>query len=220
MRICCISDTHGRHYEFPPGSMPESDTLIFAGDAGFESLSDQNRVRGFFHWLGEQPAKNKIAIAGNHDAYCALNPTLVKECATSEGVIYLNEEEVVIDELKFWGSPYSLEFYNWWFQIDRTKEAAMRHWNRIPDDCDVVILHGPPMGILDSITDEGERLGDIWLLNRILEVKPKLCCYGHIHGYRHWPSDQKIETENTIFVNASMCDEQYNLVHRPVVIEL
>ena len=45
-------------------------------------------------------------------------------------------------------------------------------------------------------------------------VKPKLNVFGHIHvgyGYK--------EYEGVLFVNASTCDEGYNPVNKPIVVE-
>jgi Icc-related predicted phosphoesterase len=54
----------------------------------------------------------------------------------------------------------------------------------IEEDTDIVITHGPPKGILDITNSHGiyyERTGDKHLLNRILEVKPQLHIFGHLH---------------------------------------
>lgn len=52
------------------------------------------------------------------------------------------------------------------------------------------------------------------LLDRIMLVKPKLNVFGHIHcgyGYK--------EYEGILFVNASTCNEAYEPVNKPIVVE-
>ena len=62
MKIVCISDTHGLHWNL---TVPDGDILIHAGDVTrygtFEDLYDFNK------YLGSLPHPYKIVIAGNHD---------------------------------------------------------------------------------------------------------------------------------------------------------
>jgi Icc-related predicted phosphoesterase len=47
----------------------------------------------------------------------------------------------------------------------------------------VLITHGPPLGILDlHIGDRIEQCGCRSLLSRVLQVKPRYHCFGHIHN--------------------------------------
>jgi hypothetical protein len=52
----------------------------------------------------------------------------------------------------------------------------------VPDfpNVDVVMTHGPPMGILDK-TNRGEPVGCEHLLRAARRCKPLLHCFGHIH---------------------------------------
>jgi Icc-related predicted phosphoesterase len=53
------------------------------------------------------------------------------------------------------------------------------------------------------------------LTKRILEVKPKLAVAGHIHsGYGRY------EIGSTVFINASLVNNQYIPMHPPVVVEI
>jgi 3',5'-cyclic AMP phosphodiesterase CpdA len=45
--------------------LPEGDVLIHAGD--FTMRGRPKAIRKFNAWLGRQPHKHKIVIAGNHD---------------------------------------------------------------------------------------------------------------------------------------------------------
>lgn len=45
---------------------------------------------------------------------------------------------------------------------------------------DVVMTHGPPMGILDAVQN-GDHVGCSHLLRAMRRCKPRLHCFGHIH---------------------------------------
>ncbi|KAF2131933.1 Metallo-dependent phosphatase, partial [Dothidotthia symphoricarpi CBS 119687] len=51
----------------------------------------------------------------------------------------------------------------------------------IPAGTDIVMTHGPPKYVLDSTAD-GQSAGCEHLRRAIERVKPKLHCFGHIHG--------------------------------------
>ncbi|KAK4106352.1 hypothetical protein N658DRAFT_438710 [Parathielavia hyrcaniae] len=60
IRIVCVSDTHNKQPELPPG-----DVLIHAGDLTENGSFDE--VQAGLTWLSSQPHPFKILIAGNHD---------------------------------------------------------------------------------------------------------------------------------------------------------
>ena len=91
-----------------------------------------------------------------------------------------------------------------------------RKWASIPEGLDILVTHGPPMGILDR-TATDEAVGCEALRDRIaaMERPPRLHVFGHIHeayGIH--------ETPATIFANASICDLRYAAVNPAVVIDL
>ncbi|KAF2654142.1 Metallo-dependent phosphatase [Lophiostoma macrostomum CBS 122681] len=53
--------------------------------------------------------------------------------------------------------------------------------SRIPDGVDIVMTHGPPQYILDG-TGDGRSAGCEHLRRAVARVKPRLHCFGHIHG--------------------------------------
>ena len=89
-----------------------------------------------------------------------------------KNAIYLEDSGVVIDGLKFWGSPWTPEFFDWAFNARRGLQLFDK-WQKIPLDTDVLITHGPPAGILDLVvTRQGEaQVGCNDLLRRIHELK-------------------------------------------------
>ncbi len=115
---------------------------------------------------------------------------------------YLDQESAEIRGIKFYGSPYTPKFYAWGYQYERGPEAHA-HWASVPEDTHVLISHGPPRGILDAAHDHVNGAGMIpvgcaALLKRVLDVKPQLHVFGHIHD--HFGAARN---EHTTFVNAS-----------------
>jgi len=93
----------------------------------------------------------------------------------------LYDESIELDcGIKIWGSPYSPEFCGWAFSL-KSEADSCEHWKNIPDDTDILITHGPPLGILDRCSN-GHKAGDACLLKEVKErVKPKYHLFGHIH---------------------------------------
>ncbi len=206
MRLVCISDTHGRHGEL---SLPEGDFLLHAGD--FTSHGELAEIAMFNAWLGTLPHRRKVVIAGNHDFALERLPEIARPMLTH--AIYLEDEEVSLDGLRIYGSPWQPLFFNWAFNLERG-EPLKRKWERIPAGIDVLLTHGPPQGILD-LTSRGSPVGCADLLSAVARVKPRLHLFGHIHeAYGQ-------QTRGGVtYVNASSCDLRYRPVQEPIVIEL
>jgi Icc-related predicted phosphoesterase len=157
--------------------------------------------------------KYKICIAGNHDWLFETNGIIARE-KVPENVIYLEDQEVIIEGIKFYGTPVSLPFHNWAF--NRPEEKLKQHWEAIPDDVDVLITHQPPVGIMDWSVYDNKPTGSPSLYYEVLErIKPKIHCFGHIH------SGHGVKViEDTTFINASNLDEDYMCVYDPILVEL
>lgn len=206
MRIVAISDTHGLHRQM--GKLPDGDVLIHAGDClKYGTLQETS---DFNEWLGDQPHKHKVVIAGNHDWAFERTPDQATSLMTN--AIYLQGSGMVLDGINFWGGPWQPEFNNWAFNVHR--DQIHMHWMHIPKDTDVLITHGPPWEILD-LTPDGLRVGDAALARKVRRVKPKLHVFGHIHGCHGI-----IKRKGTIFANASICTEMYMPTNQPHVIDL
>lgn len=211
MELVLISDTHCQHHEI---ALPPGDVLVCAGD--FCSYGKLSEVEDFGHWLSELDYKHIVVVAGNHDWPFDRPGKRRKALRLLGDVTYLEDSRTVIDGVKFWGSPWQPQFYAWAFNLPRGK-ALRDKWAQIPEDTDVLITHGPPYGICDR-NMEGENVGCEDLLDRVLtEVRPKLHVFGHIHvGYgMNWRL-----LDGSIFVNASICDEQYLPTNQPVEVEI
>jgi len=204
----CISDTHGQHAKL---SVPDGDILIHAGD--FMAFGDTPKeIADFNHWLDKQAHRFKIVTAGNHDLMFERHPGAARELLGN--AIYLENSGVEVAGLKIWGSPVQPEFNNWAFNVARG-EAIRRYWKMIPPGTDVLVTHGPPFGVLDKSHPSTAHLGCEELAKAVEQIKPRLHVFGHIHGgYGSFTGD------GTRFVNASVVNEAYQLIHQPQVVKI
>lgn len=84
----------------------------------------------------------------------------------------------------------------------------------IPSDTDILITHGPPYGILD-VLDSEKHVGDVDLLKRVKEIKPKVHISGHIHE-----AYGRKKIGDTLFINASVLNEYDQLVNTAQIFEI
>ena len=209
MKIVCISDTHGLHRKLQV-EIPDGDILIHAGDlTAFGSLLE---VVDFVEWLGELPHQHKIVIAGNHDKYLEKgDPVAIR--ALFGNVIYLQDQQVEVSGLKIYGSPFTPLFFDWHFMLPRGPELQ-RKWAAIPDDTDILVTHGPARGYLDYAHYSRDHVGCSDLRDTVERLGIPLHCFGHIHAEAGIARNQK-----TMFCNACICNEAYQPVQAPQVIE-
>jgi Icc-related predicted phosphoesterase len=224
MRIVLISDTHGYHNAI---RVPDGDILIHAGD--LTASGEIAQVADAANWLGSLPHRRKIAIAGNHDLLFERSPKQATGLLRSAGVSYLQDAGINIDGLSIYGSPWQPEFMHWAFNVPRG--SLSRYWDQIPSGLDILITHGPPYGILDQRVPPGVRrvapweeeepfegsdhVGDEELLAAVEHKRPRIHIFGHIHrGYG------TKRNAHTMFYNACICNEEYEPVNKPWVIDL
>lgn len=212
MRLVCISDTHGDHRQL---SLPLGDVLLHAGDV--TAHGTEGDLEDFLDWFGSQPHRHRVFIAGNHDTVIEASPDETRRGAEKAGVVWLNDSGVDIDGISFWGSPITLRFHDWSF-MRNPGENIERHWRLIPESTDVLLTHGPPWGILDTVDRENgllENTGCPSLLERTRQVRPGLHVFGHIHEGRG-----EVLRHGVRHLNVSSMDKHYRIRHEPVVVDL
>lgn len=225
MRIWAISDTHTKHWSLIP---PDVDMVIHAGDMTNLRNPDMNlnELMDFLDWYEKLPIKYKIFIAGNHDTSIA-NNRIKRSDFIARGLIYLEHESVEIEGVKIFGSPYTPTFGTGWaFNKDRSKLDA--YWREIPEDTDIIVTHGPPMGILDltgmpnSSEDRKGLLacGCRALFRCVRRVKPHLHCFGHLHDEEDINNFGTYYNGTTHFINASVVDLRHNFKNEGVIFDL
>jgi Icc-related predicted phosphoesterase len=216
MSICIISDTHNKHKQltkfYDDGKLPEADVIIHCGD--ISSIGKEHEIRNFVKWFsGLEQFKHKIFIAGNHDKMFEYNGIMARQLIP-KNIIYLQDNGVEIDGIKFWGTPVQPIFHNWAF--NRSEEKLAQHWSFIPDDTDVLITHGPPNSIMDWSIYDKINTGSPSLYHEIMNrIKPIMNVMGHIHYCYGVKNINEIT-----FINASNLDEAYECVNPPIYIEL
>lgn len=211
MKILHISDTHGFHKHIPWERFDGIDMVIHSGDcSNYRDVARNSlEVFGFIEWYMTVPVKNKIFVAGNHDTSIERR-IYHKDSFTDRGIIYLEHEEVTIDGLKLFGSPYTPTFGEWSFM--KARDKINRMWEHIPTDTDILVTHGPAKGVRDLTEDYGGELkqcGDSSLMKWILKHTPKAHLFGHIHNMEGI-YNQGISIYNkstTIFSNGSCVDD-------------
>ncbi|KZZ93674.1 Metallophosphoesterase domain protein [Moelleriella libera RCEF 2490] len=215
-RFLILSDTHGKNFE--SGRFPQDliDVAVHCGDLTDGSRLEE--FRAAITLLKQINAPLKLVVAGNHDfalddaafdrikaeAIRAYQGTFedsmeaefghngaAKELlldARRDGIVYLDEglHTFTLDngaDLKIYSSPYTPS--NGWtsgFQYDDAHKFI------IPRGTDLVVTHGPPLGILDRHKDSSEdppkakRIGCPQLFQAVAKAQPRLHCFGHVHG--------------------------------------
>jgi predicted phosphodiesterase len=230
MRITLISDTHTKHDElsYDPKDLPGGDLLIHAGDI-MNSGYNSNDITSFCKWFdGLEQYDHKVFIAGNHDRKFEYAPEEAMEIVNSyKSIDYLQDDWVVVGDsdphdpnvktAKIYGSPWQPEFYNWAFNLPRQGKELEAKWAAIPTDTDILITHGPAQGHLDTSGPpyNEPNLGCPLLRHHIDTVsRPKIHVCGHIHGGYGYKFDGQ-----THFFNASILNERYEYVNKPVTFD-
>jgi predicted phosphodiesterase len=213
MKIVAMSDLHGQL----PRHVPVCDLLLLAGDLTPVTNHGLNFQRDwldgeFRFWLKRLPVRKIIGIAGNHDLIFEHAPEKVPRDLPWT---YLQDSGTTWEGLRIWGTPWQPWFWDWAF--NGNPERLQRQWALIPNDTDILIVHGPPRGYGDGVPEaSGVRLcGCPHLLSRITEIQPRLVVFGHIHeGRGDW------QLGKTRVANVTMVDAQYRPVHEPFVFEV
>ncbi len=217
IKITFISDTHNKHKQ-ADSLLTNGDILIHSGD--MTSMGYTEEIINFCIWFNKlDNYKNKLFISGNHDFIFEKEPIKAKEIySLFDNIKYLQDECIYIENeklnrpIKIYGSPWQPLFYNWAFNL--TEEELAKKWEKIPEDVDILITHGPAYGYLDRVIGKYENLGSKTLIEAIKLKKPKIHVCGHIHSGHGYYFDG-----NTHFINASLLNESYNLVYKPITID-
>lgn len=222
-KVIVTADLHGQLPEIPP-----CDVLIIAGDVCPDhpvgkkaryDLSDKGAKHqytwldtSFRFWLRRVTAKHIIGIAGNHDF-------VFEDMPTEVGMLglpwtYLQDEEVTVEGLRIFGSPWVTGHDRWAFSpsSDNKLRAMMA---KIPSGLDILAIHGPPYGIADFV---GPRFGGPLHvgnphLNPALDrVRPKVVVTGHIHECY---GSYRLPYGGTLY-SVSLNNDDYEAVQPPV----
>lgn len=212
MRLCAVSDLHGR---LP--KIPDCELLIIAGDIcpdisfrksghdpDLSRLQQREWLRGdFADWADTLPAERIIATPGNHD-WTSTFPENVRA-------------EMFVDELvewrgkKFWLTPWVSPCGCWNYQLP-IDQRKIRYAD-IPRGLDVLVSHAPAYQLGDLAYGD-VRSGCKELRDVIDRTQPRFVIYGHIHEAQRYGRENILGP--TVLFNVAMWGESW----QPLVIEI
>ena len=221
MKICCISDSHGRHNEIDFSEFQDCSVLVHAGDWTKTTRNQDLENIQFLEWMESLDFEHKILICGNHELLVEKNPELFQRCLENiaPSVTYLMNESVVIDGIKFYGSPYSNEFCGWAFmEYDHDLQTI---WNAIDLDTDVLVTHGPAYKSHDLVNNDWSPMRDPNVGSKSLRERKTMLpqLKAHVSGHIHEAYGTS-ETHGCTNVCASICDENYRAMNPPIKLEI
>lgn len=237
-KLLCLSDTHD-FQQLMPHDLPRGcDILVHAGD--FTVRGTREEVTNFRVWmeelLKEGVVQHVVCCAGNHEltfqpGYAKRDAVRKAQEATKQALMdverlfYLEDTACEIQGIRFFGTPWTSPVtkgkMDWAFQQLDTAAGLGEKWQAIPKDIDVLVSHQPPEGQCDEVepTPPKKKLthaGSTTLRDRVREVNPLVHVFGHYHE-GHGVS--RMADRSTVFVNAAICDEDYQPVKLPIVVE-
>lgn len=201
-----LSDTHGDVFEVPTRRF---DVALHCGDLTEESKLDEYKVSLELLKKINAPLKLVIAgnhdftldtptfrrnVAGIRQV---IEPDLIRRTygdfgeakallesdgAKAAGIVYLEEGTHHFTlangaSLTVYASPFTASLSSGWgFNFHPSQD---HEWS-IGKDVDIVMTHGPPLGVLDY-TDSKVRAGSSSLFRAVARAQPRLHCFGHIH---------------------------------------
>jgi len=220
LHITALSDTHSSTWDVKMPEIPDDaiSVLILAGD--FSYMGKAAEIYDFSMWLKQQPHDHKLWIPGNHELSLEDFPYNIETIDNNANATCIHNNVVEIEDIEFFGSAMTPNFMNWAFM--HNEEQAKRYWENAPR-ADVVVCHGPPLGILDSVTPDYpvERLGCKSFKYYLERTQPRIAIFGHIHG--SGGQTEIVEWDNgnkTICANVSVMNEDYDITNKPTVLKI
>ncbi|KAF2692033.1 hypothetical protein K458DRAFT_473629 [Lentithecium fluviatile CBS 122367] len=180
-------------------TLPQCDVLLHCGDLTEDGSPASLEKVG--KAIGKAKAELKLVLAGgsgkDHLEARALISLNEDSEASKNGIIFLDEGTHTFtlksgSTFNIYASPYTPKYGSSAFQYPVGQNVGTEK-SVIPNGVDVVMTHGPPKYILDTITN-GRIAGCEHLRRAIACVQPRLHCFGHVHrGY----GAQRIEYDGT-----------------------
>lgn len=228
-----ISDTHQENIadivisDLKKQDLGTMDILFISGDLTYRGDIDKLKdcAEQCEDLVKNRYVKDIVVVPGNHDKSFDVkfkknswfNPEIAKkQFENKEGVHLVVHKAIEIQGVKIFGSAWTPEFMGWAFGYypDQAKDI----WGDIPQDCQVLITHGPPQFILDEVMEYMKiKYTGCPVLAQEIVKRPsiKFHLFGHIHeGYG------KVEKDGTTYINSSIMDRRYRPVNKPQYFEV
>lgn len=229
MTLLHISDTHTLHEQIPNTVLALADVIVHSGDTthGFddrknmETEHNKKKFIEFLEWFSSTTKKEtrKILSPGNHDLFIARKTKEARKLCESYGVELLIEESTEVGGKLLYASPYVPTFGEWVFM--KSRGNIHKAWQKIPEDVEILVTHGPPKGILDLAIDKEtsrvKQVGCSSLTNKVNNLKKlRLHLFGHVHDNLGCLNQGVFVRAGVIFANSackSHRGDRYKLTH-------
>ncbi len=157
----------------------EADVVIAAGDFASVHSGLEPTIEAL-----AQIGRPTLLVPGNNETEEALRAA----CAGWDGATVLHGEGAEVDGVSFWGLGAGVPVtpWDWSFDLDEQEAAVMLE---DADGADVLIVHSPPFGHVDT-SSAGEHLGSRAILQAIEASEPSLAVCGHIH--ESWGAESRM----------------------------
>ena len=226
MEIIALSDMHGQ-MDFKVDSC---DLVLIAGD--IIPLNIQNYTKPsltwlrtvFIPWCEELPCDHVVFVGGNHDWVMERHPNdIYKMTEETSKITYLCNDTYEYKGKKIFGTPLCSPFFHWAFMPPLSEQDSL--FEKIADEIgnvDILLSHNPPQGACDILLQKdylyatNEHIGSPSITNLIHKINPQYCFCGHLHSGNH--ECEKIG--ETQVYNVSLVNENYNMVYKPLKIEI
>lgn len=224
MKIVSYSDSHGNLDIKIPKFI---DLLLICGDIsdcrGSHHPTDQLYwIKNRFIPYIQDKAKDIVLIPGNHDFCFEMLMEQYREDefrkSLPKNIHYLRDSMIEIGGMKIYGTPWTPPFYDWAFMAE--ENILDKKFSKIPEGIDILLSHGPALGLADTITelhDIGKSCGSLSLLKHVQRVMPTYFFSGHIHSAEHKVNEYVYNNKVIKYANVSVLDEQYEPAYLPLV---
>jgi Icc-related predicted phosphoesterase len=172
VRLLAFSDVHRDlgAVERLVAASAEADAVIAAGD--FASVHS-----GLEETVAAMAAIRTptLLVPGNNETEQALRDA----CEGWDSATVLHGEGTELDGVIFWGLGGGIPVTPWDWSFDLDEDAAEGMLEGA-GGADVLIVHSPPLGHVDT-SSAGDHLGSRAILDAIEAAEPSLAVCGHIH---------------------------------------
>ena len=217
VRLVCVSDTHESEQVL---NLPKGDILIHCGDILLLSPKQSEKVaierfKKFIKWFGNQNQKHKIMICGNHDNRIAeMGQDMIRDLCSQTGrhINYLQHDSLSLMGINFFGIPNSYgRSSNNCFQT-----KSLIDYSSIPTETDIVISHGPCLGISPNCNTFFVKE----FHNGLKHTNTDLILAGHLHWSEGLSFLKNNENRPPIAsISCSLLNQRYEPSKQPIVFD-
>eukprot|EP00600_Ochromonadales_sp_CCMP1393_P002080 CAMPEP_0174980556 /NCGR_PEP_ID=MMETSP0004_2-20121128/15415_1 /TAXON_ID=420556 /ORGANISM="Ochromonas sp., Strain CCMP1393" /LENGTH=290 /DNA_ID=CAMNT_0016232233 /DNA_START=48 /DNA_END=920 /DNA_ORIENTATION=- len=224
LRICVISDTHERHNSL--GILPACDILIHSGDIVMRGRTyphgnNIRKLEDFNNWLGLQPAKHRIVVAGNHDN--VIESLSIQSLTTIfSNATYLCNASIEVEGVRIFGTPTSNgHSRNAAFQSKTFRDETIKSIKNISHRVDILITHGPCRSLGKQVQPRIAHIsGHAHTLHGIFPAMKDTFIDEEEDSVANIDMDGEKVGQSWLQVSAPIMDKHYNPTQLPIVFDV